>query len=104
MYHVVGYHRPASLTEAGRLRAADGRVALGGGVHLHHDGGAAPAEVVDLQAVGLDTVDVAGSTATLGATVRLQTLVDDERLPTVVREAALAEQPSALRTLATVGG
>ena len=104
MYHVVGYHRPASLTEAVRLLAADGRVPLAGGVHLHHDGGAARAEVVDLQAVGLDTVEVAGSTATLGATVRLQTLVDDERLPTVVREAALAEQPSALRTLATVGG
>lgn len=104
MYHVVGYHRPASLAEAVRLLAADGRVALAGGVHIHHDGGAAPAEVVDLQAVGLDTVDVDGPTATLGAMVRLQTLVDDERIPTIVREAALVEQPSALRTLATVGG
>jgi CO/xanthine dehydrogenase FAD-binding subunit len=104
MYHVVGYHRPASLAEAVRLLAADGRVALAGGVHMHHDGGAAPAEVVDLQAVGLDTVEVAGPTATLGATVRLQALVDDERIPTVVREAAQAEHPSALRTLATVGG
>lgn len=104
MYHVVGYHRPTSLAEAVRLLATDGRVALAGGVHIHHDGGAAPAEVVDLQAVGFDTVDVAGPTATLGAMVRLQELVDDERIPTVVREAALAEQPSALRTLATVGG
>ena len=104
MYHVIGYHRPASLAEAVRLLAFDGRVALAGGVHIHHDGGAAPAEVVDLQAVGLDTVDVAGPTATFGATVRLQALVDDERIPTIVREAARAEQPSALRTLATVGG
>ena len=104
MYQVIGYHRPATLAEAVRLLAADGRVALAGGVHLHHDGGATPAELVDLQAVGLDTVDVAGPVATLGATVRLQALVDDERIPTVVRDAARAEQPSALRTLATVGG
>jgi CO/xanthine dehydrogenase FAD-binding subunit len=104
MYHVVGYHRPASLAEAVSLLAADGRVALAGGVHLHHDGGGAPVEVVDLQAVGLDTVEVAGPTVTLGATVRLQAIVDDDRIPTVVREAARAEQPSALRTLATVGG
>ena len=36
--------------------------------------------------------------------VRLQALVDEPRLPNVIRATARAEQPSALRTLATVGG
>jgi CO/xanthine dehydrogenase FAD-binding subunit len=104
MYHVVGYHRPDSLSEALRLLASSDRVALAGGVHLHHDGGAAPAELVDLQSAGLDTVTVGAESARLGATVRLQALADDQRLPEVIREAARSEQPSTLRSLATLGG
>ena len=104
MYQVVGYHRPASVDEALGLLAAGGRRPLAGGVHVHHDGGGVATEVVDLQSVGLDTIDHDGGTARLGATVRLQTLVDDERLPDAIRATARAEQPSTLRTLATVGG
>lgn len=104
MYQVVGYHRPSTVGEALDLLAADDRVALAGGVHVHHDGGGVPTEVVDLQEVGLDTVELDGATARLGATVRLQAVVDDERLPDAIRQAARAEQPSTLRTLATIGG
>ncbi len=104
MYHVVGYHRPDSLSDALRLLAPVGRVAVAGGVHLHHDGGADPAELVDLQSAGLDTVVIEAESASLGATVRLQALVDDQRLPDVIREAARSEQPSTLRSLATLGG
>ena len=103
-YDVVGYHRPGTLSDALRLVASDHRVALAGGVHLHHDGGGAPTEVVDLQAVGLDAIHVEGDQVRLGATVRLQAVVDDARLPTVVREAARRAQPSTLRSLASVGG
>jgi CO/xanthine dehydrogenase FAD-binding subunit len=73
-------------------------------VHVHHDGGATPRQVVDLQAVGLDTVQTDGTTTGLGAMVRLQALADDADLPEAVRLAARAEQPSTLRSLATVGG
>jgi CO/xanthine dehydrogenase FAD-binding subunit len=104
MYQVVGYHRPTSLPEALRLVASHDRVALAGGVHLLHDGGATPTEVVDLQAMGFDSLDVESSSARLGAMVRLQAVVDDQRLPATIRGAAKAEQPSSLRTLATVGG
>jgi carbon-monoxide dehydrogenase medium subunit len=103
-HDVVGYHRPRTLSDALRLVSSDHRVALAGGVHLHHDGGGAPIEVVDLQAVGLDAIHVEGDRARLGATVRLQAVVDDAGLPAVVREAARLEQPSTLRSLATVGG
>lgn len=104
MYRVVGYHRPTSLPEALGLLAGGGRVALAGGVHLHHDGGAEPADVVDLQAAGLDTLEIEPTVARIGGMVRLQAVVDQPLLPDVLRSAARAEQPSALRTLATVGG
>jgi len=104
MYQVVGYHRPTSVGAALHLLANGDRVALAGGVHVQHDGGAAPSEVVDLQALGLDTVRPDGTTVRLGAMVRLQTLADDASLPEPVRHTARAEQPSTLRSLATVGG
>lgn len=104
MYQVVGYHRPTSLPEALQLLASQQCVALAGGVHLHHDGGAQPAEVVDLQAAGLDSLEIAATTARLGAMVRLQALVDEPLLPETIRSAARSEQPSTLRSVATVGG
>ncbi len=103
-HDVVGYHRPGTLSDALLLVSSDHRVALAGGVHLHHDGGGDPTEVVDLQALGLDAIHVVGDRVHLGATARLQAVVDDARLPTVVREAARLAQPSTLRSLATVGG
>ncbi len=104
MHDIVGYHRPTSLRDTLRLLAADDRVALAGGVHLRHDRSGSRTELVDLQAAGLDRVELSGASATLGATVRLQTLVDDARIPVLIRDAARAEQPSALRTVATIGG
>lgn len=104
MYDVVGYHRPTTLPETLQLLAADDHVALAGGVHLHHDGAGRDVDVVDLQAAGLDGIELNDDALTCGAMVRLQSLVDDRRVPELVRDAARAEQPSALRTLATVGG
>jgi carbon-monoxide dehydrogenase medium subunit len=104
MNQVIGYHRPTSLPEALQLLDSGRRVPLAGGVHLHHEGGADPTEVVDLQAAGLDAIEVESTSARIGAMVRLQALTDEQRLPEVIREAARAEQPSTLRTLATVGG
>jgi carbon-monoxide dehydrogenase medium subunit len=104
MYHVVGYHRPGSVDEAVRLLGSRPRIVLGGGVHVQHRNGGDPAELVDLQAVGLDSIRIEGSTARIGATARLQTLVDDDRLPAVVRDTARAEHPSTLRWSATIGG
>lgn len=104
MHDIVGYHRPTSLPETLRLLAGADCVALAGGVHLRHDRSGPRTQLVDLQATGLDGVEVVGASATLGATARLQSLVDDHRIPVLIRDAALAEQPSSLRTVATVGG
>ncbi len=103
MHQLVGYHRPATLPDAVAL--LDGtRLALGGGTTIRHDGGGSPVEVVDLQALGLDTIDADGNHIRLGATVTLNRLHDDPAVPELLRRLAQMEQPSTLRPLATVGG
>ena len=104
MHKLVGYHRPSSVAEAAELLVDKSRLAVAGGTTIRHDGAGPPVEVVDLQSLGLDDISVDGDRLRLGSTVRLQALVDDDEVPQVVRDAAQAEQPSALRTLATVGG
>jgi CO/xanthine dehydrogenase FAD-binding subunit len=61
-------------------------------------------EMVDLQALGLETLEVDGDQLTLGAMVRLGDLEGDDRIPDLVGEAARRELPSALRNQATIGG
>ena len=104
MHQLVGYHRPATVAEAVRLLAEPNRVVLAGGTTLRHDGGAAPVEVVDIQALDLDSVEADAPLVGLGATATLQALVDNDAVPDLVRRTARAELPSTLRSLATVGG
>lgn len=102
MTGVVAYHRPASLDEAAGLLAGPDRVPLAGGTVVNTAGWDRAVEVVDLQSCGLGQVD--GRTGRIGAMTRLQTLVDTDALPTLVRDLARRELPSTLRTIATVGG
>lgn len=104
MHQLVGYHRPSSVADAVRLLGSPHRLALAGGTTIRHDGGGSPVEVVDLQALGLDDIAVEGDRVRLGATATLQSLVDSDVVPELIRRCARADQPSTLRTLATVGG
>ncbi len=104
MHQLVGYHRPTSIAEATGLLNGPNRMALAGGTTFVHHGGGHPVEVVDLQALGLGNISANGSRIQIGATATLQTLVDSDLVPDLVRDAAKADQPSTLRTLATVGG
>ncbi len=104
MHQLVGYHRPTSIAEATGLLDGPNRMALAGGTTIVHDGSGHPVELVDLQALGLGNISANGSRIEIGATATLQALVDSDLVPDVVRDAAKADQPSTLRTLATVGG
>ena len=107
MPSVLAYYRPGSLDEASTLLAAPHRTALGGGTvavpaaRMLRDEGV---ELVDLQALGLDAVGVDGDSVSLGAMARLGDIVEDERLPLLLRDLAKRELPSALRNQATIGG
>ena len=102
---VTAYHRPASLGEALELLGSARRVALAGGTTLNADRVLSDLEAVDLQALGLDGLAAAdGGRVRIGATANLDLVRRCELLPDSLRELARAEQPSTLRTLATVGG
>jgi putative selenate reductase FAD-binding subunit len=60
--------------------------------------------MVDLQALNLSDIATNDDELRLGAMATLHDLATDHQLPSGVAEAARAELPSTLRTLATVGG
>lgn len=100
---IRSYHRPLTLEDALSLLASEEAAVLGGGTVINADA-AGPTEVVDLQALGLDTLQSEGGRLEIGAMVRLQALVDGERVPPVLRELARREGASTIRNAATVGG
>ncbi len=107
MPSVLAYHRPTNLDEAAELLSQPNRTPLAGGTvvvpkarKVKPEG----VEVVDLQSLGLDTVETDGSRVRMGAMVRLGDMSTDSRLSAIIREAARRELPSALRNQATIGG
>lgn len=106
MPQLKAYHRPTSVNEALQLLARPNinTTVIGGGTHIVPHMSEMVDEVVDLQAVGLTNVDFTGKGLNLGAMVRLQTIVNDDRIPGLLREAARREGPNTLRNAATIGG
>lgn len=96
------YHRPKTIEEALRLLARG--QPLAGGTHL------VPrrlrlTSVVDLQDLGLDEIQDTSDGLRIGATVRLQRLVEaGERVPAALVEACRLEVALNLRNLATLAG
>ena len=100
---IRAYHRPATLDDALSLLESGAATVLAGGTVVNADP-SAPNEVVDLQALGLDTLRSEGGTLHIGAMARLQALVDGERVPPLLRDLARREGASTIRNAATVGG
>ena len=102
---MTAYHRPSRLDEALDLLSSPERVPLGGGTTLNADREPSDLEAVDLQSLGLDAITGAGDgRVRIGATATLDAVRRCGLLPDSLRELARLEQPSTLRTLATVGG
>jgi CO/xanthine dehydrogenase FAD-binding subunit len=101
---ITAYHRPQTIDEALALLAEPGRAALAGGTSIIHEQAGGPLELVDVQALDMGEIESADDGLQIGAGVSLQQMTDDERVPDLLREAARAEEPSTLRTLATIGG
>jgi CO/xanthine dehydrogenase FAD-binding subunit len=106
MGKLSAYHRPNTIEEALQLLSRPGvrSKPIAGGTTLVPVVGNETGEVVDLQAVGLNQITVSAESATIGAMVRLQSLVDHVQLPPLFREMAVREGPNTLRNAATIGG
>jgi CO/xanthine dehydrogenase FAD-binding subunit len=102
---ITAYHRPKTLDEALTLLAQPNILPLGGGTLLAARRPTAhPIEVVDLQSLGLDSINKKGNELQLGATVTLQQLLESEDCPDALKSALRLEAPLNLRNSATVAG
>ncbi|MGD8585065.1 MAG: FAD binding domain-containing protein, partial [Chloroflexota bacterium] len=63
-----------------------------------------PKDLIDLQSLVLDQITLSDQRVTVGAMMRLQSVVENETFPGVIRRAAKYEGPNTLRNVATVGG
>jgi probable selenate reductase FAD-binding subunit len=101
---ITGYFRPHSLEEALGLAARADAVVLGGGTVVNAHPGTRPVMAVDLQALDLAGIRADPGGLWLGATTRLQELVDSDLVPDALGELARLEAPEMIRNAATVGG
>jgi len=97
------YHRPQTLDEALSLLTQPDTLPLGGGTLLSRSG-PAPVIAVDLQALGLNTINHKGNALEIGATVTLQQLLECPDIPDALGHALKLEAPLNLRNSATVAG
>ena len=100
---ITNYHRPQTLDEALTLLTQPNTFPLGGGTLLSH-GTTDSVQVVDLQALGLNSLTRNGNNLELGATLTLQALLESEHCPAVLKSALKLEAPLNIRNAATVAG
>ena len=100
---ITTYHRPQTLDEAVNLLTKPNRIPLGGGTLLSKPT-ADSIEVVDLQALSLDSIKKNGNYLELGATVTLQQMLESDLCPAPLRAALKLEAPLNIRNAATIAG
>jgi CO/xanthine dehydrogenase FAD-binding subunit len=106
MVRVNQYHRPKSVEDALQLlsRPDIHSTILAGGTSLLASSDRELGQVIDLQNVGLDQIESAQGKMMIGAMVRLQQLMEDYDVPSLIRETARFEGPNTFRRAGTLGG
>lgn len=102
---IVEYYRPKNLAEALAL-VADPKtktVFMGGGSTIDRYN-TEPFAVLDLQDLGLNTLQSKGNTLEIGATATLQALYEQSQIQTGLKNAIYREASINLRQVATVAG
>lgn len=100
---ITTYHRPNTLEEALTLLTQPNTVPLGGGTLLSQPK-SDPISVVDLQNLGLDTINQKGNDLEVGATCTLQSLLESKECPEALKIAIKLEAPINIRNSATIAG
>jgi carbon-monoxide dehydrogenase medium subunit len=108
------YHKPGTIAEASDLltRKTPKSAVLAGGTWLVGEASREIEAVVDIAALGLDTVLIQGNLIRIGAAVTLQALVDDQIFGlggshaglTIIGIAAHSSAAQSVRNAATIGG
>ena len=101
---ITEYHRPLSLDEAIALAGDPDAVILGGGTTVNADPDASATVAVDLQALDLAGIATDGNVVRIGATTRLQDIVESGQVPMLLADLARREAPNTIRNAATIGG
>lgn len=107
---ITAYHRPTTLDEALALLTHPNMLPLGGGTLLAHPHTSSPLsateniEVIDLQFLGLDSINMNGNNLEIGATTTLQGLLESGHCPTALKSALKLEAPLNIRNSATAAG
>lgn len=100
---ITAYHRPKTLDEALTLLTQPNTLPLGGGTLLSKPT-TDPVQAVDLQLLGMDSLNKVGNNLELGATLTLQALLESEHCPEALKIALKLEAPLNIRNTATVAG
>jgi putative selenate reductase FAD-binding subunit len=100
---ITAYHRPQTLDEALTLLGQPNTLPLGGGTLLSH-ATTDSIQAVDLQLLGLDSLTTKGNELVIGATLTLQSLLESEHCPKVLKSALKLEASLNIRNAATVAG
>ncbi|MEJ5313898.1 xanthine dehydrogenase family protein subunit M [Anaerolinea thermophila] len=102
---IIEYHRPDTLDQALALlsRQNPPTLPLGGGSYLSRHTREDVA-VVDLQKLGLDFIESTEKGLSIGATTRLQTLVEHPEIPQWLKQAAHRETSANLRRMQSLAG
>lgn len=101
---ITQYHRPFTLDDAVALLARPDAIVLAGGTSVNASPDRTPKTAVDIQALDLEGIEIDGDVIRIGATSRLQDVMDSNLVPSVLRDLARREAPSTIRNMATVGG
>lgn len=101
---ITEYYRPHTLDEALALAADPNAVILAGGTTVNADPGVSGSVVVDLQALDLSGINADGEVVRIGATTRLQDIVESGEVPALLADLARREAPTTIRNVATIGG
>lgn len=100
---ITAYHRPKTLDEALALLTQPDTLPLGGGTLLSKPTNDS-VQAVDLQLLGLNSLTKTGNNLEIGATTRLQALLEAEHCPPALKSALKLEAPLNLRNAATTAG
>ena len=102
---IVDYHRPQDITEALALveNPEMKTIFIGGGSAIERYD-VEPFAVVDLQDLGLDTLQTKGKVLEIGATTTLQALYEQSQVQMDLKNAIYHEATLNLRHVATVAG